>query len=294
MGGKAFNPTKNMPKAKVNVAYLFWETDKVSDIWIDILNKKFDILILPSDNLKKIFISSGLKIPIKIIRPQLDLFDDVLSFKKNNFLSCETKNKFVFGYSGTFLEHKNHLDIAKAFLKIYKNNDSYELVLHGKHKNITYDVLNKFLISNNCNNVKLISDNLSRDDYLQLINSFDCMVNVSGGEGFGITAREALLLDKPVILGANSAHLDLINLGGIIPVLNQIKIKAECHLFKENIGNFSYSDLDEIASCMQYVVCNYDNLVKLIKNQNFIDLFLNYSFVEQLFKVVNNFELGKL
>jgi hypothetical protein len=101
---------------------------------------------------------------------------------------------------------------------------TFKLILHGK-KDRRYFSLHDFLIANNCNNIKLID-------------SFDCMVNVSAGEGYGITIREALLLDKPLILSANSAHLDLINYGGVVTVLKQHKQKANCPLFKEDIGNY--------------------------------------------------------
>jgi glycosyltransferase involved in cell wall biosynthesis len=290
--GGIFDSTKKLPKAKINIAYLFWETDKVSDKWIEILNQKFNILLLPSHNLVKNFIDSGLKIPVEVIPPNLELFNEVINFKKIHKTNFKTKkNKFIFGYSGTFLEHKNHLDIAKAFLKKYKNNDLFELVLHGKCKNITYDSLNSFLIDNNCNNVRLIAQDLSRNDYLHLIDSFDCMVNVSGGEGFGITARESLLLDKPLILGANSAHLDLISYGGVVPIIKQNKQTAICHLFKEDIGNYSHSNIDEIAYCMQYVVDSYDKLVKLINNQKFEKIFIENDFVEKLFSILNYFNL---
>lgn len=95
------------------------------------------------------------------------------------------------------------------------------------------------------------------------------MANVSADEGYWITSREALLLKKPLLLSANFAHLDLINYDGAFPVLKQYKQKPDCPIFKEDTGNYSFANVDEISCAMKYVVDNYTKIVKSIHNQNF-------------------------
>ncbi len=68
-------------------------------------------------------------------------------------------------------------------------------------------------VSSNPEAIHIIEKNLPRDEYLEFLQSLDCYVLLSRGEGFSITPREAMALGVPCILSNNTAHKTICDSG---------------------------------------------------------------------------------
>ncbi len=227
LADKALNIYTMMPKSHIKVAYTMFEATDIPYNWASILNKKFDMAVVPDPFLVDVYKNCGVKIPIFVLPLPLMLHD---------FLKLPTPqiahNPFVFGVSGGFWERKNHVRVLEAFAAEFGNRQDVKLRLHGrfgeeevinelKHKIQTY----------NLTNVELIIKPYTRDEYLDFFKSLDCYVFLSKGEGFSVTPREALAGGIPCILTKNTAQITICDSGAVRVVPSNILVPAlyDCH-----------------------------------------------------------------
>ena len=91
------------------------------------------------------------------------------------------------------------------------------------------------------------------------MDSIDCYVFVSQGEGFSITPRECLALGKPCILSNNSSHKTICESGFVLPLKAERKIPATYEIFNnQQIGYYLDCEVDDLANLMVDAVTNYD------------------------------------
>ena len=64
--------------------------------------------------------------------------------------------------------------------------------------------------------IELKNKTLSASEYASWWNELNCLVFVSSGESYSIQPRQALMQGIPVILSKNTAHLDLLDIPGIL------------------------------------------------------------------------------
>lgn len=226
-----------MPEATIKIAYSVYESTKIPSDWTELLNRYFDVVIVPSKFLIKSYKKSGVNIPI-FLAPHGLYLDD--------FLNSETVNKkkspFVFGTSASFIKRKNHELLLNAFLDRFKNNSDVILKLHGRFGDLNIiNNLQNIIKHQNVHNVKIITKMFSHKQYLKFMKSLDCYVLVSKGEGFSVTPRESIALGIPTIISDNTAHKTLCKTSYFIPVKSDIKEKDSYgynfNLSKEDLSN---------------------------------------------------------
>jgi glycosyltransferase involved in cell wall biosynthesis len=240
----------------IKIAYSMFESDLIPGIWVDILNKYYDMVVVPDPYLVGVYKSSGVKIPIFII-PLGITIENLLSKP----LKINVNDPFTFGMSAGFWGRKGHIDVLQAFAKRFGNDPKFKLRLHGRfgpYKNTVEKAIKDVAL----NNVELLTEALSPIDYDNFMNSIDCYTFVSGGEGFSITPREMLALGKPVILSNNTCHKTICDSGFVIPIAANNKVPAFYEVFNKSIGNHYKVNIDDLADVMKQVVDNYDQYLK--------------------------------
>ena len=207
--GESFMKSMPLRRSLINYVYAVFEGTVPPKNWVNIINKNFDGLLVPIDNLKKIFSKYGVMIPIFVLPVALNL-------KKHLEKECCPADKiFRFGWSGTLDPRKNPIKVLQAFVQTFKGMDNVELYIHSRAKNNNsqkyikefYEELKKTPA-----NVHFIDSLLSNQDYFNLIKSFDAYVFPSRAEGYSVTPREALALGKVVILSDIFAHKNICSL----------------------------------------------------------------------------------
>lgn len=178
-------PYKRMPSTEIKFAYTMVESTEVDKKWVDILNTHFDAALVPDSFLVEVYKESGVTIPIFVL-PLGMYIDDFLQAPP----SAKPHIPFVFGFSGSFVERKNHLTLVKAFARVFKGNNDVKLVLHGRNGNDTFQEIYAFIELERLDNVELIRTSWSWSDYYQFLQSIDCYVSISmGGRVFVNTTR---------------------------------------------------------------------------------------------------------
>lgn len=245
--------------SEIKIAYSMFESDAVPKLWVTILNKYYDILLVPDKWLVNVYKSSGVNIPIFVLPLGIMI-------KENWLGQPHSKNEiFTFGMTGGFWERKNHIKTMQAFLEVFKNNDKVKLKIHGRFGPYKNNVLQAYQNFGSPNNIEIISQPLSTEDYSSLMESIDCYVFISKGEGFSITPREAIALGKPCILSKNTAHRTICESGLVIPVEANIKTPAYYEVFGQQIGNFFDCRTSDVAKTMLEVYQNYDKYQEKVK-----------------------------
>ena len=111
-------------------------------------------------------------------------------------LKRKPNEKFIIGYIGALMKHKNVIFVLKA-AKILKSKQNYEFIIYGNGAD--KDILLKFKESNNLNNVKL-RGYLNEENKSKAYESFDAFIFPSLYEGFGLPILEAQSRGLPVII----------------------------------------------------------------------------------------------
>jgi len=187
--------------------------------------KSFNLIITPTDYLKKYYQEKIEKRNIKVIRNFASI-NSVNNCKKVNFKKY--KNKINLIAICRFVKLKNISNLIEAFkelsefnLHIYgsgpeENNYKYQ-IKKNKSKNIFIHGLKK------------------REEIFQALVEFDCLVNISTNEGMSFSVLEALAFNKPLILSNIKPNFETAKTAGIyVNPKSIIQIRESIKLLKSD------------------------------------------------------------
>jgi glycosyltransferase involved in cell wall biosynthesis len=195
-------------KGKYNIAYTTWETSKLPDQWVPLLNSMNEVWV-PSEHNKRIFIESGVLKPIYVFPHAVS--NKVSSPNTEELGINKEDNEFMFYSIFQWTERKNPTALLKAYLTEFTSKEKVSLVLKTYFMN-PQNPTEKDQLKEAINNVKkrlylpdmpkilLISDLLSQDQIQRLHETGDCFVSLHRCEGFGMPIAEAMQASKPVIV----------------------------------------------------------------------------------------------
>lgn len=206
---------KRMPKCLIKLAYSMVESHEVRPEWVSILNAQFDAVLVPDPFLVAVYETAGVRIPIFVL-PLGMYIDDLLVLPQK-----QKSVPFVFGFSGSFTARKNHIALLDAFAQAFGNDPAFKLRLHGRADYGTFGLLEQRIAQQGLANVELINECWSWQEYIAFLQSLDCYVSLSTGEGYSLTPREALALGIPCILSDNTAHTTIIQTRFVAGLTNQ-------------------------------------------------------------------------
>jgi glycosyltransferase involved in cell wall biosynthesis len=248
---------KNL-KSPIKLAYSMFESDRIPNLWVRILNSYYDAVVVPDSYLISVYENSGVKIPIFVLP---------LGIIAEHFLNTPPKTKsndpFIFGMSAGFWERKNHIKLFEAFTFAFGDNADIKLKLHGRFGSAR-ERIEDYIYNANFPNVELISEPFTQQEYFDWFSSLDAYVFPSQGEGFSITPREALALGIPCILSNNSVHRTLLDSGFFIPLKAEEKTPAKYEVFgNQEIGSFYDCTMEDLAHEMRNLYHQYEEYLEI-------------------------------
>lgn len=244
----------------INIAYSMFETTKIIDRWVTILNENFDAVVVPDKYLIEVYKNSGVKIPIFEIPLGMYLDDFFIKKRKN-----APNNIFTFGCLATIDERKNQKLLIEAFYDAFGNSENVKLIIYGKSGNNSYLLdLKKIIEKNNSKNIEIFCQNLKWQDYINLMYSFDCYVNLSKGEGFSLGPREALALGIPCIISKNTAQITIAESEFVKYVPSDIEESAD-YFYRNKVGNFFCCNKQDVSNALLDIYINYNKYLNLAK-----------------------------
>lgn len=200
---------------------LFWETDKVPDMWLEIFKKDiFNQIIVSCEWNQKVF-ADQTSIKTDIIYPYVyDYYD----LKQKN-----KKNKFRI-FSMSQWQHRKGFDILlKAYYQEFFDQDDVELLIKtyrgetakGSSEEKEKQIIAQEIIANknSClhygklpsSKVLLKTGFCSKEEIKKFYEEADVFCASSRGEGFGLTIAQAILSGVPVVVPNLGGHLDFVD-----------------------------------------------------------------------------------
>lgn len=214
---------ENFPHLRVrnakNIGLTVWETSKLPDTWVDLINKNLDEVWVPCSWNVQVFKDSGVKIPIKCIPHTFN--KEMLYEVKDSTIINTPPDNFVFYSIFQWSARKNPEALLQAYLTEFTPEDKVSLVLKTYFvdnsprdkeyiKNV-YSQIKEKLWLDTFPEVVLIHGSLDREQVLSLHTKGDCFVLPHRAEGWGIPHFEAMALSN-LTIGTNwSGNTEFMN-----------------------------------------------------------------------------------
>ncbi len=219
-----------LPQESLRIAYSMFESSQIPPEWVERFNTYFDCVVVPDEFHVGTYQSSGVTIPIFILP---------LGFYLEEFMTLPQKTSrqepFVFGTSGAFWQsRKNQPLLVKAFHEAFKDNPNVVLKVHTKGpENHLFFEFRELLCQLNNPNITLYNDAVNQDDYIRFLQSLDCFVLLSAGEGYSLIPREALALGIPTIVSDSTVHKTICDSGLVRAVKADVPVPALYNFLNE-------------------------------------------------------------
>lgn len=281
-----FSGVKDMVKGKLNIAYSMIESSRIPTQWVDILNNRFDLVVVPDEFLVDVYKESGVNIPIFVLPLALNI-GHLLKIP----LKSSQNKIFTFGMTASFSKHKNHEKIVDAFIRKFNNKLDCQLILHGKwgDKSIIDNIKRK-IANYKSKNIKILNKTFTDSEYMKFMRGLDCYILASKGEGFSITPREALALGIPCILSNNSAHSTICKQSFVRSIKCLIEESAT-NFYKNLLGNqdmgyFYDCSINDISNSMKYVYDNYSYYLSQASNSRSFANFYSHKNLKKYYETL--------
>jgi glycosyltransferase involved in cell wall biosynthesis len=244
-----------LPDADIRIAYSMFESTKIPQEWVVILNTLFDMVVVPDSFLVDVYKNCDVRIPIFVIPLGMDL--DI--WLDQSYLHSKAKNQpFTFGNLSSITPRKNQITLLNAFAKEFGNDPNVRLLLNGRTTESHYlQLLQKTISSLDLHNVTITNIALRKSDYVRVLKSLDCYVSPSLGEGFSLQPREALAIGLPSIVTDNTAQSTICLSKYVRSVPSQIPVNAIYTGWPDPMGLQFNCSIEDLATAMRDVYENY-------------------------------------
>jgi len=187
------------PKAIKNIGFCVFETINPPNRWIEILNKMDQVITASTFN-KRIFETSGVKVPIAVIP---HCFDTKLFHK--NVQHHGRYELFTFLAIGTWKNRKNWEYLIKAFYDAFEKKDGVCLLIKTNRIDLLRQMVER--VKRTCewrskDTAPIYTEdhvNCTFEEIPSIMKKSDVYISASLGEGFCLPGLQAMALEIPVI-----------------------------------------------------------------------------------------------
>lgn len=248
------------------ISFSMFESDKISDEWVFILNEFFSEAWVPDDSIATVYRSCGVNIPIHSVGfPMIGLGEKI----KSDFVKKD-KKEFVFGLVSSGDYRKSVVETLNAFREAFPEDPNVRFRYHARFYDKEY--FEKIQDIAKCDERIVVTKGVVADSIIEeIMGSIDCYVLMSKGEGFSLTPREMMARGVPSIVSMGMAHDTLVK-EGAIGVRQAGVVPSEYGMKKVSVGNFILPDFEDFKNKMIDVRKNYDYYLKdvLEKRKNLL------------------------
>lgn len=242
-------------KNQYQIGYTPWESTKIREEWKDGMNM-CDEIWATSDWCADVYKSNGIEKPISVYPHGIEeAWKPLKRIKKEG-------HPLRFLHIGEPSPRKDGQLVVDTFIKLFGNNPDYLLTIKA-HLNHTIRIYNnrKELVHPNTiyNNIKIITEEYSVSQLVDLHHTHHVLVYPTWGEGFGFIPLQALATGMPVISTYDWAHykdylgpLKLKSRLTDTSVENVPKAVGDAHL-----GQFYKPDANHLEDQMVEAAINY-------------------------------------
>lgn len=208
------------PPGVAYVGVTVWEPSSIPEAVAQILSE-LDLIIVPSQHCKELFISSGVSTVVEVVQHTFDLqkWPEPSLYEISG---RKSRDKYIFYTIANPIERKNLKGLVRAYFNAFSGcKDVFLRIKSGeKHKvrEIAQEAFKESGISSEERPpLKFFLDSWSVDKIRGFHLDGDCFVSATRGEGFGLCELEAKLCNSRVITTGWGACTEFINEFGSSP-----------------------------------------------------------------------------
>ena len=263
-----------------NIVYTTFESTELPRLWARAMNKHYDYCIVPHPHISKVFESSGVKIPIKVIHQGF-------TRHKRKYRESKIGDIFRIGFLGVPYERKNLFKLYQACVNLYAEIPGLRLAVHVA-KAYSGMFTPQFALVKHTPFVEWTEGRLTEDEISKWYGRLSCLVFPSSGEGWSFTPRESMYLGIPTVLTDIPVHRDLTVSGFYkeIPVSGKEDAVFEGKVF----GEWDRVSVEEIENSIRDLYQNYGNYyIKALQGSRWIEnKWTNESAQQRLLEFINS------
>jgi glycosyltransferase involved in cell wall biosynthesis len=272
------------------IGYTPWESDRIRDEWRERMNL-CDEIWATSDWTADVYRNNGITRPITVYPHGIESI--WAPYKRE--IKSDGVIKFL--HIGEPSPRKDGQLVVETFLKLFKNNPKYQLTIkaHGTHTLRLYNDRGEFVTPEKiADNIKIITEEYTLENLVNLYHRHHVLVYPSWGEGFGFIPLQGLATGMPVITTYDWAHYK--EFTGPLKLKSRLT-NAETEgvpkaVGDPHLGSFYKPDADHLLEQMYFAVDNFKALssyyytqsTEIHKKYNWIELTKNaFSHLEEKF-----------
>ena len=176
------NPYLHLNFDRPRILYTMWESTRINDLLIEILNK-FTCIIVPNHYNKKNLINQGCSTRIEVV----PLFCNTEHY---TYKPHSEREEFIFGISNE--DYRKRLNkIQNCFIKAFPKNQKVKLTIKTTNPIQQTKYIN--------NNIVYISKRYTIDELRNWYHDLDIYVSGATCEGWGMMQQESMCCGRPIV-----------------------------------------------------------------------------------------------
>jgi hypothetical protein len=233
----------------LRMAYVPFDSNIIARELYDLCVSFIDLLLVPDIFVKEAFLRAGY---------QKDLYVLPLVQRKIAFMPNKNAGPIRFLFIGSYEDRKN-VEILLASLPDEFRTGKASLHLHLTYSHLPNEQLDRLIVKHSSETVSFSKNQLSASQYLSMLDSSDCFITLSGGEGYSLVPREYMQLGRPIILMDTSAHRSIPTMPGLYFLNPSLSFPARYPMFNGNYyGYFDAPYHEEVSLLLKQVIINFD------------------------------------
>lgn len=239
------------------IGYTPWESTKIRSEWKDMMNA-CDEIWATSNWVSDVYQNNGITSPIKVYPHGIESL--WAPYKR----IIRDGEPFKFLHVGEPSPRKDGQLVVDTFIKLFGNNPDYQLTIkaHGSHTIRIYHNGEFTVPEKVYKNIKVITQEYTVQELVNLHHSHHALVYPTWGEGFGFIPLQALATGMPVISTYDWAHYkDYIGPLKLKSRLTNAEVEGVPKAVGDpHIGQFYKPNAAHLEDLMVFVSLNYKGL----------------------------------
>lgn len=237
------NPFLHMQIDRPRILYTMWESTRINDLMIEILNK-FMCIIVPNQYNKNNLIKQGCTTRIEVV----PLFCNTEHYV---YKPHTIRDEFVFGISNEDIR-KNIEKVEKCFIRTFAKINNVKLQIKTIKSNRQLKFCNRNIIH--------VNKKYTIDELMNWYHNLDVYVSGATCEGWGMMQQESMCCGRPIIFA---------NYGGLSEFVNKqngFEVRYSEVLAKSSWGDgggkWSEFDEDDMIEKMLYCYNHREEVIE--------------------------------